>query len=222
VRVRRAIAHAINKDSIVFSVTQGMAKVGHSVIPQGTFGYTDDIPKYDFSTERARRLLQEAGVRGPLNATLIFRAEGADPDTATALQGMLGEIGLNLRLELLETGAYFARRNSGNYDLIIDSITRFEPDQFLTEIFHSANVPPGNNSSFYGGADSLIDAQRVEINPERRRQIIVEAQRKIATDVPFMVLWYPLYVTAYQRYIRGAVPNTAHWMARFEFITFAR
>ncbi|MBI4278746.1 MAG: ABC transporter substrate-binding protein, partial [Armatimonadetes bacterium] len=36
VRVRRAIAHAINKDSIVFSVTQGMAKVGHSVIPQGT------------------------------------------------------------------------------------------------------------------------------------------------------------------------------------------
>ncbi|MBI4280237.1 MAG: ABC transporter substrate-binding protein [Armatimonadetes bacterium] len=223
VRVRRAVAHAINKDQLAFSVAQGMATVGTgSVIPPGVFGHTGDIPRYEHSVERARRLLQEAGYGRGLTATLIFRQEGASPDVATAMQAMLAEIGITLKLELLESGAYFARRNTGNYDMLINNISRAEPDQFLTEIFHSANIPPGNNEAFYGGADSLIDAQRVEVTPERRRQLIVEAQRKIAQDVPAIVLWNDFNVVAYQRYVRGQVANISHWMTRFEFMHFAR
>ncbi|MBI4278747.1 MAG: ABC transporter substrate-binding protein [Armatimonadetes bacterium] len=223
VRVRRAVAHAINKDQMAFAVAQGMATVGSSsVIPPGVFGATEDIPRYEFSVERAKRLLQEAGVRGPITASIIFRPEGTDPDTATTLQAMLAEIGITLRLEQLETGAYFARRNTGNYDMLLNDVSRAEPDQLLTEIFHSGNFPPGGNTAYYAGADSLIDAQRVEVNVARRKQIIAEAARKIATDVPFIPLWQPYNVTAYQRYVRGHVPNISHWMTRFDLFYFAR
>ena len=67
--------------------------------------------------------------------------------------------------------------------------------------------------------DDLILAQQSAVDPEERAAILKEIQQQVAEDLPVVVLWNPLYVTAFQCYVGGE--HEAHlgfWMTRFEFM----
>lgn len=222
IRVRRALAHAVDRDTFVRTVLEGLGSPAYSVIPPGMIGHTGDVEKYPFNVARAKQLLAEAGYAGGLRINVVYEpAEYADL-IATALQQWFRDVGVDLQLIKLEAGAWTARRQSGDYDLTISGTTRFDPDQFLTEQFHSASFPPGGNQSFYGAIDDLIESQRRAINARERARILAEIQKKVATDVPFVPLFNPIYVTAYFKNQKGHALNTAHWMTRFEFVKIER
>ena len=62
IRVRRAVAHAINRDEIVQFLGKDVAEPAWSVVPNGYLGHTlEGIPKYDYNPEKAKALLKEAG-----------------------------------------------------------------------------------------------------------------------------------------------------------------
>ncbi|MDR7418415.1 MAG: ABC transporter substrate-binding protein [Armatimonadota bacterium] len=220
VRVRRALAHAVDRDTFTRTLLEGMGSPAYSVIPPGMIGHTNDVEKYPRNVQRARQLLAEAGHPNGFRINVVYEpAEFADL-IATALQQWFKEIGVDLQLVKLEAGAWTARRQAGDYDITISGTTRFDPDQFLTEQFHSESFPPGGNHSFYSAIDQLIEAQRIAINARERARILVEIQKKVAQDVPFVPLFNPVYVTAYGKNQKGHPANTAHWMTRFEFVKF--
>jgi peptide/nickel transport system substrate-binding protein len=222
VRVRRALAHAVDRDTFVKTVLEGLGSPAYSVIPPGMVGHTNDVEKYPYNVARARQLLAEAGFAGGVRATVVFEPSEYGELIATAIQQWFKDVGVDLQLLKLEAGAWTARRQSGDYDITISGTTRFDPDQFLTEQFHTGSFPPGGNQSFYGAIDDMIEAQRRAINARERARLLVEIQKKVAGDVPFVPLFNPVYVTAYARNQKGHALNTAHWMTRFEFVTFER
>lgn len=77
---------------------------------------------------------------------------------------------------------------------------RLDPDMFTYSILHSSNAGPGgNNSSGFVHAefDALSAAQRQEMDIEKRREMIFEAQEIIANEVPFITTYVPMFVQAY-------------------------
>jgi peptide/nickel transport system substrate-binding protein len=220
VRVRRALAHTVDRDTFTRTVLEGLGSPAYSVIPPGMIGHTDDVEKYPRNVQRARQLLAEAGYPSGFRINVVYEPSEYAELIATALQQWFREAGVDLQLVRLEAGAWTARRQSGDYDITISGTTRFDPDQFLTEQFHSESFPPGGNQSYYGAIDHLIEAQRTAINARERARILVEIQKKVALDVPFVPLFNPVYVTAYSKNQKGHAANTAHWMTRFEFVTF--
>ncbi len=215
-RVRRALHHAINRQSLLNDVLQDFGTLDGigSPIPPGVFGHDPNVPKFDFNPEAARRLLAEAGV-GNVRLRLIFRPAGDDPAVATALQQFFRRVGVDVTLDQLEQAAYQARRTAGDYDMLIEGPSRAAPDQFLTG-FEGREFPTGASSSGYKAADDLIARQRGEFNPAKRKQMLVEIQKKIAGDVPIIQLWRPFYVTAGRKYVKNDVPNARWWVTWWE------
>jgi peptide/nickel transport system substrate-binding protein len=222
VRVRQAIAHAVNKSVFAETLLEGQGFPVDSVIVPGMIGHSSDVPTYDHNPDRARELLAEAGLADGFSINVVFDA-GSEFGIlmANALQQWLSDIGVELELIGLEAGAWTARRQSGDYDITISGTTRADPDQILSEQFHSSSFPPGGNQSYYGEVDDLIEAQRSAVDPAERNRILGEIQQKIAEDVPELALFAPVYVTAYQGNLSGDAPNHIHWMTLFEHIDFA-
>lgn len=219
VRVRRAIAHAVDKALFVETLLEGQGEPTNTVVSPGLIGHTEDVPSYDYDPERARELLAEAGYPDGFTIEAVYdSASEYGSLMATALQQWLEDIGVELRLVGLEAGAWTARRQAGDYDITISGTTRADPDQILSEQFHSDNFPPGGNQSFYSAVDELIEAQRSAVDPENRREILVQIQNRIAEDVPEIPMFVPIYVTAYRDYVVGDIPNHIHWMTFFEAI----
>jgi peptide/nickel transport system substrate-binding protein len=217
VRIRRAIAHAINRQLMADTIGEGMARVASSsLIPPGMFGHTDNIAKYPFNQATARQMLADAAPPGGLDLVLLHRANVAD--VATAIQRFLGDVGVRVKLDLVDPGVYQQRRRVGDWHFLLTEPTRFEPDQML-DFFHSRNAPLRNDSR-YDGVDALIDQQKFEPNQARRRATLVQIQQKMAQDVPVIALWNPLYVTAYNCALEGHESHSGFWMTRFEGMGF--
>ncbi len=221
-RVRRALSHAVDRDTFVRTVLEGLGSPAHSVIPPGMIGHTGEVEKYPYNVQRAKQLLAEAGHPNGFRINVVYEPSEYADLIVTAMQQWFKDVGVDLQLIKLEAGAWTARRQSGDYDITVSGTTRFDPDQFLTEHFHSASFPPGGNQSYYGAIDDMIEAQRRAINTRERARILVEIQKKVATDVPFVPLFNPVYVTAYHKNQKGHALNTAHWMTRFEFVKIDR
>ncbi|MBI4276904.1 MAG: ABC transporter substrate-binding protein, partial [Armatimonadetes bacterium] len=218
VRVRRALHHAVDRKSLLQDVLHnfGTLEGVGSPIPSGGCGHTLDVPKYDYNPEAARRLIAEAGASGA-RMRMIFRPSGDDPVVGAALQQMFRRIGVEVILEQLEQAAYQSRRGRGDYDMLIEGPTRAAPDPFLTG-FEGREYPSGANSNGYRAADDLIQRQRAELNPARRKQLLVELQKKIAGDVPLVQLWRPYYVVASRSYVKNNVPNERWWITWWEYM----
>ncbi len=222
IRVRRALAHAVDRDTFIKTVLEGLGSPAYSVIPPGMIGHTNDVEKFPYNVARAKQLLTEAGYPNGFRVNVVYEPGEYGDLMATAMQQWFKDIGVDLQLVKLEAGAWTARRQAGDYDITISGTSRFDPDQFLTEQFHSASFPPGGNQAYYGAVDDLIEAQRRAVTARDRARILVEIQKKVASDVPFVPLFNPVYVTAYHKSQKGHALNTAHWMTRFEFVRIER
>lgn len=217
VRIRRAIHHAIDRRSLLDDVLQGfgtMNGVG-SIIPPEVWSHTTNIQTFDYNPETARRLLQEAGGMKGVRPRMIFRPAGDDPSVAAAVQQMLRRVGIELQLEQLEQAAYQRRSTSGDFEILIQGPTRAAPDQFLSGI-EGREYPSGANQTGYKGVDDLIEKQRFENDSARRRAILVEIQKKVASELPLIQLWRPYYVVATRSYINNPVANYRWWVTWWE------
>jgi peptide/nickel transport system substrate-binding protein len=82
IKVRQALAHALNKDAMVQFKGEAVTRPANSVVPQGYLGYTDDVPGYEYDVEKAKALLAEAGFPDGVMINTIH----------TTLPGMLSTI----------------------------------------------------------------------------------------------------------------------------------
>jgi peptide/nickel transport system substrate-binding protein len=194
IRVREAMSLAIDRQGFVETVgpLAGAQFPSRGLMPPGSpFELSDEemasVPGYDThvgldgdiqaNRERARELLAEAGAEG-LNLRMVTRSEvPAFRDSATFIAEQLGQIGLNVEVESLDTGAFTAATNERDFDIYPHSIAMdgAVPDSILGAAYTSAG---GRN---YGGwedpdIDAAYLAQSQEPDENRRAELIREFQ----------------------------------------------
>jgi len=111
IRVRRAICMSMDREAIAQQIFWGYAKPATHLITPDVVGYNPDIPLWPYDPEAARKLIEEARADGvPVDKQLtIIGRKGIYPNATEAmeaLQGWLADIGLNAKLQMLETSAW--------------------------------------------------------------------------------------------------------------------
>jgi len=197
VRVRRAIALAIDRQAVIEAAADGYGvPIGSHYVP-GALGYVDTTAINPYDPERARALLKEAGVALPLELSLKL------PPTPYARQGgevvaaQLAKVGIRARIENIE----WAQWLSGVY-----ANKAFD----LTLIAHVEPYDLGNfaKPGYYWGYESAaFNAlyQRILNAPREaeRAKLLGEAQRLIAQDAVAAYLYQPQWITVAKRGLKG-------------------
>jgi peptide/nickel transport system substrate-binding protein len=198
VRVRQALAYAINREPIIHYLWRDLARPAASVLPPQSWAYDGDVPTYEHNPQRARELLDEAGYRAQngvrFHLTMKTSTEESARLLAAVLQQQLREVGIALDIRSFEFATFYSDITKGAFELFsLRWIGGNEDPDIFEHVFYSKSVPPRRaNRSYYHNpqADALIEAGRRETDPQKRKQIYAELQRILAGDLPYINLWY--------------------------------
>ena len=201
IRVRQAVAMAVNRAELVRWRGQDVSREGQSVVPRGYLGFTADngLPGADLA--RAKALLAEAGYLGGITVKMIQSQLPEMLTTAQVFQAQLKKAGINLDLQVVEHATYHAQIRQDLSPVVYYSAARFPiADVTLTQFFHSRSIvktPTAvTNFSHCNVADAEIDAARTEPDPAKQLELWHQAQRKIVAAICAVPLFETLLVFA--------------------------
>ncbi len=198
VRVRQALAYAIEREAIVREIFKGLARVAHSPVPSNAFGYVDTYDIYRYNPERAKALLAEAGAP-TLTFTFTYGAGRylMDKEVVEAVQAQFSKIGVTMRINPMEWGQFSALirqpldRNPTQMTFTWWRTVNGDADSAIG-IFSRAELPPrGNNVPFYSSDEyeRLYGGQQAESDPDRRRALLRQLQQVIMQDLPVIPMY---------------------------------
>lgn len=195
VRVRKAISHAVEMDAIIKGVFNNIGKKANSLLGSQVYGFHDGLEAYEYNLNEAKKLLSEAGYPNGFETTLLTMDAKERINLAEVLQSQLKGIGVNVKIQVMENGAFVEQRNRGDSQMFISSWRNATGDADYNQynLFHSSSKGPAGNSFFYGNeeVDRLIEAARKEGDQEKRKQIYAQAQElemKDAVYIPVRVI----------------------------------
>jgi peptide/nickel transport system substrate-binding protein len=199
VRVRRAIALALDRPSVIAAKFSGYARLATGLLPTTHWAYNPDVIHYDRDLARANRLLDEAGYRGRPRMKLIYKTSSDAFRVAVArvLAAQLADVGIDVEVRSFEFATFFSDVKKGVYQLAsMQTAEITEPDFYFT-YFHSSWIPSAKNPDGYNRwryinpeVDRLTAAARRELDVAKRKQLYADVQRIVADDVPIVALWH--------------------------------
>jgi peptide/nickel transport system substrate-binding protein len=203
VRVRQAVAHAINRDAMVQFKGENVTLPAVSPVPEGYLGFTDDVPVYEYDVERAKELLAEAGHPDGVTLNAIHTTLPGMLSTIEAVQALLREADIDLEIELVEHATFHEQIRKDLSQVTHYSAARFPvADTYLTQFFHSDSIvgtPTAvTNFSHCAVADEEIVEARTEQNLDRQLELWAEAQRKIKDEVCAVPIYQNLQLWAWK------------------------
>src|SRR5262245_144731 len=210
VRVRRAIAHAVDPSIVVDRLLERCVTAARGILPPALPGYNPEVKRLAFDRDLARRLLAEAGHAGGegLNPVAYhFNTTDTNQRIAELLQAQLKEIGIALELRRLDWAAHLKLVDQGTAGFFRQAwIADYpDPENFLTVLFHSRNVGAPGNTSRYRNAriDRLLD-EADAMSPGRPRDARYhEAEQIIVDDAVWVSLYHYASRALIKPYVKG-------------------
>jgi peptide/nickel transport system substrate-binding protein len=199
VRVRQAIACAIDRSLIIQTLLGGHAQPAVSLLPASHWAWSGDVARHDYDPVRAERLLDEAGhPRGSDGIRFHVTMKTSNLEDvrllAAVLQQQMARVGIVLDLRSYEFATFYSDVTRGAFQMYsLRWIGGNEQPDIFTYAFSTANFSPkGANRGHYSNAhfDALLDDAAQSEDTVRRRTDYVEAQQILASDLPAFNLWY--------------------------------
>jgi peptide/nickel transport system substrate-binding protein len=215
IRVRRAMAHAIDKSQIIDGVLLGMGRAATGPFPPQSWSYNPDVKDFEYNPGKAKDLLREAGWtdsdgdgvldrgvskngrnrRQNLEFTILTnQGNKIRSMTAEIIQAQLAATGIKADIRIVEWSAFIHQFiNKKNFDAVILgwSLSR-DPDQY--SIWHSAETGEGKyNFVSYKNprTDRLLERGRSVFDKNERRRIYRKIHEIIHADAAYIFLYYP-------------------------------
>ncbi|WP_327581038.1 ABC transporter substrate-binding protein [Nonomuraea sp. NBC_00507] len=218
VRVRQAINHAINKDTIVAGMGGGtLAQKGTSIQPPTVAGRVDYDP-YPYDVEKARQLLAEAGLADGFTMTLDSRTTPKMAAVAVAIQEALKQVKIDVKIKNIDTSTFYevigtpAQQNDA-------AVTGWCPDwasgaTFLPPLFDGRNITSKGNANIAQIDDKAINERIDEIaamqDVQQANAAYGELDKQIMELAPVVPLAYEKVVNVAGANIAGAYLSNAY------------
>ncbi|HEX9973225.1 MAG TPA: peptide-binding protein [bacterium] len=221
-RIRQAINYAIDKQSIIDGVQNGMGRPCSGTIPPESWAYNPNIKKYAFDPQQAKQLLREAswidsdndGVLDKdgeqFEFTMLSPQNEAIQQIVTIVQQQLKQLGIRMKIKVVEWSVYLntfiANRN---FDMCVTrgGLGVLDPD--LTFEFHSSQI----HDTEYNWAtyinpelDKLIENALKTFNREEQKRYFDQAQEILAEDLPVIHLFLRDSMFATNKRVQGVKP----------------
>ena len=175
VRVRRALAAAIDRKAIIDGSQEGLAKpIGSHMVPSDA-GYIDLTSANPYNPEKAKALLKEAGVATPLNVTLTLPPPEYARKGGEIVAAQLAKVGVIAKIENVEWAQWLSGPFKGSFDLTM--ISHVEPLDF--DRYADPKYYWGYDSKAY---NDLLKQYNGTADTKGRLKILGDIQRQLATD----------------------------------------
>lgn len=197
VEVRRAINHALNRQAYIDAIYLGNAVVAKNPIPPTMWSYNKATVEYDYNPEKAKQLLEKAGLKNGFETTLwwlpITRAYNPNgKKMAEMMQADLAKVGIKANLVSFDWSTYLAKARTGEQQMIQMGWVgdNGDPDNFLTVLLGCAAVNQGSNYSRWCNQDfqKLIDSARATADQKKRTKLYEDAQKTFKEQAPWATL----------------------------------
>jgi ABC-type transport system substrate-binding protein len=212
VRVRRAIALAINRPLIIHSLLRDQARPAESLLPTQHWAWTGDIQRYPYNPNAANALLDRAGYkRGPGGIRFHIGIKTSTDETtrllAAVLQQELAQVGIALDLRSYEFATFYSDLTRGAFQIAPSRwIGGNEQPDIFRYAYSAASFPPhGSNRGFYANPelDALLNDAAGTLDQSRQRADYVKVQQILARDLPTIDLWYLDTVIVHNRRLKN-------------------
>jgi peptide/nickel transport system substrate-binding protein len=212
-RVRRAIAYAINRKEIVDSYLRGTARLATGILSPENWAYDGEVTTYSYDPDRARQLLDEAGyptsANGMRNLSFVYKTTPEGARMGELLQAMLRRVGIAIQIRTNEWATFYADMQRGNFDLASMQWVGIRDPHHYYMAFDSKMTPMrGFNRGRYSSPemDRLVEAGNVTLDDAARKKIYSRVQQLVADDLPYVSLWWQDNVVVMNRSIEGFKP----------------
>ncbi len=198
VRVRQALALAIDRAAIVQDVLVGGSRLAGAILPPEHWAGNAQLAQYPYDPSRARALLQQAGVRLPLHLVYKTSTDAQRVRLATVMQAQMRTAGIELEIRSLDWGTFFDEVKHGRFQLYGLTWVGIKTPEIYRLAFHSASAPPaGANRGHLRDAelDRLIERADWKAVTLRAHQLL-----------PYVPLWYEGQFAAWRRGVTGYRP----------------
>jgi len=214
-RVRQAIAYALDRQPLIHYLLRDFARPAASVLPPESWAYDPKVQSYPHNSEAARRLLDAAGYPASngvrFHLTMKTSTEESSRAMAAVFQQQLREVGIVLDIRSFEFATFFSDVTHGEFQMYsLRWVGGNEDPDIFEYAFHSARIiPNGANRQFYSNQriDQLIDHARSETDQNARQQDYAQVQQILAEDLPYVDLWYFDNVMVYSKRVRNLQLN---------------
>lgn len=197
VRVRRAIAAAIDRKAVIEAAGDGYgAPIGSHYVP-GAFGYVDTTAINPYDPEKAKKLLAEAGVKTPLELGLTLPPPSYARQGGEVIAAQLAKVGIVAKIQNVEWAQWLSGTYGGkNYDLtIISHVEPFDLGNFARPDYYWGYQSPQFNALFA----QIKNSER----PADRARLLGEAQRLLAHDAVHAFLFQNQWTTVANKNLKG-------------------
>jgi len=225
VRVRQAMNYAVDVESIIESVLNGLARrIDNPLLPE-CFGYTA-TPVYSYDPDKAKSMLADAGY--PDGFEIELDTQPPFKEIAEALAGQLSAVGVKANVNIMEKAALYAKYEPGFSQTFLTSWGNSEADAdgILSKQFYSnrysCNLFGAEGETGYGDAnlgcyytgfanaevDVAIEAGARDVDPENRKEYYATAVDIIVEEAPWLFLYNPVEIYAQRDRVQGWVPRS--------------
>jgi peptide/nickel transport system substrate-binding protein len=207
VKVRQAIAYAVDREAMIRDLLQGQGQTAHSILPLESWAYTAG-QTYQFNPATAKKLLDEAGFRDPdgdgpqmrFAKPIVFRISGSSASArqyAGVIQNYLKEVGIPVSIETSELNVLFEFLRRGQFQMSYGQWVGGNQDPiFYRDLFASSEIPTetraSRNRSRYKNAelDQILNEAANTYDHDKAAPLYAKAQEIVSRDVPVLPLWY--------------------------------
>jgi peptide/nickel transport system substrate-binding protein len=232
VRVRRALAAAIDRGTLVAHLLAGAARPASGLLPPEHWAYEADVALHPYDPGAAKRLLDEAGYPDPdgdgprMRFRIGYKTTTLDSRRrlGEALQDMLAAVGIGLDVRSFEWATFYEDIRHRRFELYSLAWVGIADPDFFYMLLESTMTPPrGQNRGGFADPtiDRLVRAGRETVDPVERRRIYAEVQKRVADELPFVPLWWTDNVVVHSKRLCGFAPRpdgsldslSAAWLA---------
>jgi peptide/nickel transport system substrate-binding protein len=210
--VRQAMNLAVDRQAIVDALFNGQARLATGLVTPANLGYDESLEPFPYDPERAMELLAEAGypdgfdmdMACPVGAYTNFE------QVCEAVQGFLGEVGINVNLELMESGLFWNREAAKELPPLFGDSWSSTLGEAINRLTGALG---GWDASYSAWSDPVIDdyiAQiEVTVDDSERAQLYIELQRYMVENPPFIYLYQPMAFEAVNTAVQNYNPRPA-------------
>lgn len=219
VRVRRAMAMAIDRERIVRTKLFGKATLATGLLAPLHWAYHKPQGTLPYDPEAARRLLDAAGFPDPDGAGPKVRfvlqyktsTDALPVAIARVIAAQLAEVGIGVEVRPLEFHLFLSDVKKGNYQLYTLTSAEVSEPNLHRNFFHSSFIPSAKNLDAglnrmrfrSTELDALLDEGAREMDPAKRIPIYAKVQELIARELPLLPLWHPDNVVVARNAVQG-------------------
>ncbi len=237
INIRRGLAYAIDKQLLTDEVMLGQGKRLCSTFPETSWVYTDDVPCYDYDTDKALEEFAKAGYT--LNDENLLVDENGEqltlkliygPNTsqtrelmAVTVQDYLNQIGIDMQIDALEWASFLEATDAEepDWDMFIGGWRATIEPHIMFTIYSEDSIPNLNSGAYINKeVEALFEEAGATYDVEFRKEKYQEIQRIMAEDLPYIYLFYNKTWAGLNNRVQGieTTPLGITWNAEDWFI----